>query len=211
VLADHPGVKGAVVIADKDRWDNARLIAYFAPRSHCSPTIGSLRDFLKAKLPDYMVPSMFVALTEFPLTGTGKVDRRALPEPGNSRPPIDTPYVAPRTPMEQQVGQIWSETLSLDQVGIHDNFFDLGGHSLAATRVVSQVIKHFQVDLPLGALFEAPTVAEMAVVIAGHQEKKLGAEELNRILTELEGLSDEEAESQLASESTPHRKGDRDA
>jgi acyl carrier protein len=96
----------------------------------------------------------------------------------------------------------------LNEIGIHDNFFDLGGHSLAATRVVSQVLKTFQVELPLQSLFQSPTVAEMAVVIMEHQGKKLEEKELNRILTELESLSVEEAESQLAGESTPHRTGD---
>jgi acyl carrier protein len=103
------------------------------------------------------------------------------------------------------LAQIWAQTLSLDQVGVQDNFFDLGGHSLAATRIVSQVIKHFQVDLPLKSLFESPTVAEMAIVITEHQEKKLGTEELHRILTELESLSDEEAQRLVANRSTAGR------
>jgi acyl-coenzyme A synthetase/AMP-(fatty) acid ligase/acyl carrier protein len=208
VLADHPGIREAVVIADIDRWDNARLVAYLVPRSRASPTISSLRDFLKEKLPDYMIPSMFVALTEFPLTATGKVDRRALPESGNSRPAMDTPCVAPRTPIEQQVEQIWAETLSLDRVGIHDNFFDLGGHSLAATRVVFQVLNRFQLEMPLESLFVAPTVAEMSAVIEAHQGKKVGEANLERMVAELELLSEDEARRLIAEESGKPSRGD---
>jgi acyl carrier protein len=101
--------------------------------------------------------------------------------------------VAPQTPIESRLAQIWAEVLSLDQVGIHDNFFDLGGHSLAATRVVSQVIKHFQVQLPLKSLFESPTIAEMARVITEHQAKKLNEQELENLLADLESMSEEQA------------------
>ena len=98
--------------------------------------------------------------------------------------------------------------LSIDQVGVNDDFLDLGGHSLAATRVFSQVLKQFQIEVPLQLLFQSPTVAEMAAVITERQAKKLGEWDLNRILSELESLSDKEAESQLARESTPNRMGD---
>jgi len=147
-----------------------------------------------------MVPSRFVVLDALPLTPTGKVNRRDLPDPGNSRPELDIPFVAPRTPVEQELSQIWAKILSLEQVGIHDSFIDLGGHSLAATQVVSQVIKTFQVELPLRSLFDAPTVAEMAVVIAQNQANKAGQEELSPILTELEALSTEEARCLLEQE-----------
>lgn len=147
-----------------------------------------------------MVPSIFVALDELPLTGTGKVNRRALPDPGKSRPNLATPWVAPTTEVEGKLAAIWENVLSLDRVGVNDNFFDLGGHSLAATRVVSQVIKQFQLELPLLSLFQSPTVAEMAAVIIEHRGKLLGEEELERLLSEVELMSDEEARQFVAKE-----------
>jgi acyl carrier protein len=140
-----------------------------------------------------MLPSAFVRLDKIPLTPSGKVDRRALPDPGQSRLQLDTPYVAPRTPIEEQLAKTWADILSLDHVGVDDNFFDLGGHSLAATRVVSQLIKQFQIEVTLRSLFESPTVSQMATVIVEHQGKKLDENELNRILADLESLSEAEA------------------
>jgi acyl carrier protein len=147
-----------------------------------------------------MIPSGFVFLNVLPLSANGKVDRRALPDPGNSRPELDTLYVAPRTSVEEELARIWVEVLGIDQVGIHDNFFDLGGHSLAATRVVSRVVKAFQLKLPLKALFESPTIADMALVISQNQTKKAGQEELEHMLEEVEALSEEEAQRLVSSE-----------
>ena len=109
-----------------------------------------------------MVPSAFVFLDKLPLTPNGKVDRKALAAPDQSRPELEESYVTPRTPVEEVVASIWSEVLNLENVGIHDNFFDLGGHSLLATRVVSRIIVIFQIELPLRALFEMPTVASLS-------------------------------------------------
>jgi acyl carrier protein len=136
-------------------------------------------------------------LDAIPLTANGKVDRHALPDPERSRPDLDAPFVAPRTPVEKALATIWTVVLSLDEVGIYDDFFDLGGHSLAAARVVAQVIKQFQLDIPLQSLFESPTVAEMATVIVENQAKRLGEQELNAILSQLESLSDEDAKGVL--------------
>jgi len=116
-----------------------------------------------------MVPSAFVLLGTLPLLPNGKLARQRLPDTDNSRPNLDTPFVVPETAVEQTLAKIWAEVLNVDQVGIHDNFFDLGGHSLAATRIISQVIKHFQVELPLRLLFQFPTVADMATVIAEYR------------------------------------------
>ena len=126
-----------------------------------------------------------------------KVDRRALPAPGTERPDLDTPFVGPKTHVENELIQIWTEILPLDQIGIHDNFFDLGGHSLAAMRVVSRVSKKFQLEVPLQSLFQSPTVAQMAAVIMQNQLKKLGDEDLANILVDLESLSDEQATQSL--------------
>jgi acyl carrier protein len=124
----------------------------------------------------------------------GKVDRRALPAPSTARPELDTPFIAPRTPLEVELAAIWAEVLSLDEVGVHDNFLELGGDSLTASQVISRVIKRLHLDLPVQALFQTPTVAEMAVLIAESQAKQLDEQDLNRILAELDSLSDKEAE-----------------
>ncbi len=197
-LRDHASIKDVVVVARPNELADARLVAYFTSSAEPTATISELRRFLKAKLPDYMIPSAFLMVDAIPLMAGGKVDRRALPDPPNTRPNLDNPLVAPRTPAEEQLAQIWSEVLSLDQVGIHDNFFDLGGHSLAATRVVSQIIRNFQLEIPLRSLFEAPTIAQMAAVIKEHQAKKLEQNDLDRILTELEALSEEDAQRVLS-------------
>ncbi|MGH7835487.1 MAG: non-ribosomal peptide synthetase, partial [Candidatus Binatia bacterium] len=194
-LLAHPGVKNAIVVSRPNESGEAQLVAYFTSREQAArqsePNISELRSLLKQKLPDYMIPPVFVHLPALPLTPNGKVDRSGLPRPGNSRPELDNMFAAPRTPVETQLARIWAEVLSLDRVGIHDNFFDLGGHSLAATRVVSRVIRTFQLELPVQALFGAPTVAEMAKVITEH--KTLGEKELARILADLESFSEEQA------------------
>jgi acyl carrier protein len=191
------------VTTRKDQSGDAQLTAYFVPSSRLAPTVSSLRNLLRGTLPDYMIPSAFVKLDAIPLTvtGSGKVDRRALPEPGNKRPNVDTPYVPSRTPVEEEVAKIWAEVLVLNSVGVHDNFLELGGHSLAATRVVSQAIKTFQVEIPLRSLFEAPTVAEMAAVIVERRARKLRQADLDRLLTELESLSDNAAQRLLDNQS----------
>jgi amino acid adenylation domain-containing protein len=198
VLAGHPQLKHVVVIGQNTQAGNTQIVAYVVPQSDPGPAVPSLRAFLKHKLPDYMIPSTFVFLDALPLMNTGKVDRRALPDTGNRRPELDTFHVPPRTSIEKALSQIWAVTLGIDAVGIHDNFFDLGGHSLAATRVISQVIQTFQLELPLKALFDSPTVAEMAVVITQRGEKKASPKDIERILAEVEAISEEEAERGLA-------------
>ena len=202
-LVSHPSVREVVVTTRKDQSGDEQLVAYFVPSSGLATTVSSLRNLLRGTLPDYMIPSAFVELDTIPLTvtGSGKVDRRALPEPGNKRPDIDTPYVTSRTPVEEEVAKIWAEVLALNSVGVHDNFLELGGHSLAATRVVSQVLKTFRVEIPLTSLFEAPTVAEMAAVIIESQARKLKQADLDRLLTELESLSDNAAQRLLDNQS----------
>jgi len=174
-----------------------RLVAYIIPAGPRAPTVSELRRLLANKLPDYMVPSAFVMVDRMPLTATGKVDRRALPPPDDTRPALDSPFVAPRTPVEERLAGIWAEVLGLDRVGVHDNFLELGGDSLLATRVISRVLPQFQVKLPLRDLLEASTVAEMGEVIVQNHADKVDKQTLQRILVELEGLSEEEARSLL--------------
>jgi len=166
VLGQHPAVREAVALAVDDAPGDKRLVAYVvaAPRvaPQSSPLAHELRRFLKEKLPEYMVPAVFVLLDALPLTSTGKIDRRALPAPERTRPELDRAFAAPRTPTEELTAEIWAQLLGVERVGIHDNFFDLGGHSLLATQVVSRVRDAFQVEIPLRRLFEEPTVASLA-------------------------------------------------
>jgi len=201
LLLEHPQVKHAAILACEREPGEKYLAGYIVPRQHAALTVTELNEFLRRKLPGYMIPSVFMFVESLPLTN-GKLDRASLPTPPDkSRPVLDTPFVIPRTLTEIQVAQIWAHILSLDQVGIHDNFFDLGGHSLAATRVVSQVIKKFQLEIPLQSLFQSPTIAEMAEVITQSQAKKLDEADLNHILAELESLTDEEAQRLLSDQS----------
>ncbi|HTN71611.1 MAG TPA: non-ribosomal peptide synthetase [Methylomirabilota bacterium] len=193
-LADYPGITETAVIATDDPLGNKKLVAYFVANTASLPTVTSLRNFLEDKLPDYMIPSLFVNLEKIPLTATGKIDRRSLLRPEPNRPDLERPYRRASTEVEKSLVQIWQEVLDVRPVGVHDNFFDLGGHSLAATRIVSQVIKQFQLEIPLQSLLQSPTVAEMAVVFTEYQGKKLGEKELDSILAELESLTEEEAQ-----------------
>ena len=133
-----------------------------------------LRTFLKRQLPDYMVPSAFVFLDSLPLTPNGKLDRKALLAPDQIRPELQESFVAPRTPIEEIIAEVWAEVLKLGKVGIHDNFFDLGGHSLLATQIISRVRDAFQMDIPLRTLFEKPTVAGLAERFEEIHQKKQG-------------------------------------
>ena len=158
--------------------------------------MSGLRGFLQRKLPDYMIPSMFVLLESLPLTPNGKIDREALPLTD-----LETAFVAPRTPVEQILVTIWCEILKLERVGIHDNFFELGGHSLLATRVVSRARNAFEMELPLRCLFENPTVGELAEAIMQSLADNAEPNRTADILTRIESLSDEEAECLLARQS----------
>ena len=187
-LRQHPAVRESVVTAREESSGEMRLVAYVVPKiedrglkiedsasdapdplsSILYPLSSDLRGFLRTRLPDYMVPAAFVLLEALPRTPNGKIDRRALPAP-ERRTGQEAAFVAPRTPAEELLARIWCDVLGLKEVGVHDNFFDLGGHSLLATQVVSRARDLFQVELPLRALFEAPTVAGLAERIAGAQ------------------------------------------
>ena len=197
-LLDVDTIKEAVVVARKDDSGDQRLVAYVVPHKRPGPTVNSLRHALRGTLPEYMIPSAFVLLDVLPLTANRKVDRRALPAPTPARPELDTPFVTARTPIEETLAVIWAEVLSLDQVGIHDNFFDLGGHSLLATQVISQVREAFHIEFPLRALFEKPTIDELAKVIIELEAQKIEAEELGHILADIQSLSDEEVQERVA-------------
>ena len=198
VLLRHDGVSEALVVCQPDHFGEPRLVAYWVPHKLSSPTASQLRRWLQKELPNYMIPREFVMLQSLPVTPTGKVDRRALPDPGRSRPELEAPYTAPKTDIEARLGEIWAEVLSLDKVGVHDNFFELGGHSLAAMRVISQVIRAFRLNLSLKALFESPTVALMAELIERDQERVANTQDIENLLTELETMAEKDAQQLLA-------------
>jgi acyl carrier protein len=137
-----------------------------------------------------MVPAAFVLLPAFPLTPNGKVDRGALGAVALDRPGTDADYEAPRTPVEERLARIWTDLLGLDRLGIHDNFFDLGGHSLLAVRLVSRIRATFRVDLPLRALFEAPTIGGLALAVVQSLAGNLEQAGLGGILDELDTTPD---------------------
>ncbi|MEM7356430.1 MAG: non-ribosomal peptide synthetase, partial [Acidobacteriota bacterium] len=188
-LTELPEIRRAVVVASDDpaATGEKRLVAFVvAAEDAGSGLAGQLRGALQASLPAALIPSLFVPLSELPLNASGKVDRAALtrrPLPENDeRGAFDEAYVEPRSETEEILAEIYGELLSVERVGAYDNFFDLGGHSLLATRLAARVRDTFEIDMPLRDLFEAPTVARLAIVVEEH------------IIAELEELSEEEAE-----------------
>jgi amino acid adenylation domain-containing protein len=191
-LARHSSVQEVAVLAREDVPGDKRLVAYVVATACASPTAHDLRAFLKERLPEYMVPSAFVFLEKLPVTPNGKIDRKALPEPEERRPELEEGYVAPRNPVEELLAKIWAEVLKLEKIGIHDNFFSLGGHSLKVTQVISRVREALQLNLSVRVLFEAPTVAELASRIEHSTSEAGELEELARNMAEVEALSEEE-------------------
>ncbi|MFL6284240.1 MAG: amino acid adenylation domain-containing protein, partial [Pyrinomonadaceae bacterium] len=172
-LSSHAAVRGCAVLVREDEPGDKRVVAYVVAaesvETHAESgavTVTGLREYLKGRLPEYMVPSAFVMLDELPLTLNGKVDRKALPAPDSSSVSSADTYVAPRDAVEEALCEVWAEVLRLERVGVRDNFFDLGGHSLLATQVVSRVRQLTQVELPLRVFFESPTVEALARYVA---------------------------------------------
>jgi acyl carrier protein len=140
-----------------------------------------------------MVPSAFVVLERLPLTRNGKVDRNALPPPARDTESLDHAFFGPRNAVEKVIADVWSEVLGISQIGRHDNFFDLGGHSLKAVQIVSRLRKVFQSEIPLHFLFEFPTIATLATEISG-SEDKLTTHSIDVLLSEIESMSDDETQ-----------------
>jgi amino acid adenylation domain-containing protein len=181
-----PGVTESLVVAREDTPGNKRLVAYIIPAPDAALSADTLREALAARLPDYMVPVAFVRLDAFPLTTNGKIDRRALPLPDADNTTWEADYIAPRTPTEEGVAAIVAALVGMERVGVDEDFFLLGGHSLLGTQVIARIRDTFGIDLPLRAIFEAPTVAELAAEID------------DRLLASLAGLSDADLAALLA-------------
>ncbi|RJQ80372.1 amino acid adenylation domain-containing protein [Pseudonocardiaceae bacterium YIM PH 21723] len=184
VLAEHPRVHAAAVIAHEIRPGDHVLVGYAVLSGQADPA--ELREFLAARMPAHMVPSHLMLLDELPVTGNGKVDRRALPAPDLSAAGLRPAYQAPRDEVEQRITEIWHELLGAERIGRQDNFFDLGGHSLLATRACLMLAGSFGIELGLRQLFAAPTVAALAEVVRDAVEQAVA------------GLSDAEIEALLA-------------
>ncbi|NET72739.1 MAG: amino acid adenylation domain-containing protein [Sphaerospermopsis sp. SIO1G2] len=165
-LNQHPDVQQAVVIVREDIPGDKRLVAYVVADPNSAVTISTLKSFIAQKLPTYMLPGAWMIVDSLPLTPNGKVDRRSLPVPNRTRPDLEVSYVAPGNEIEEKLAAIWTELLGLDAVGINDNFFGLGGHSLIVTQMLSRVRQDFSVHISFHQVFANPTIAAVAQLIA---------------------------------------------
>jgi amino acid adenylation domain-containing protein len=209
-LRRHPEVRDAVVALKEESPGQKRLVAYVLAGAETSPNTATLQEYLKSKLPDYMVPNAFVLLDKFPLTPNGKVDRKVLSARALGTAGPDRSFTPPHTITEETLAQIWRELLQIPRVGIHDNFFELGGHSLLAMQFLARVRAAFEAEMRLRHVFEAPTIAELAVVLDKTPDqsrtknsisippvRRISAERARELLGRLDQLSDAEVESLL--------------
>ncbi|GAC1687379.1 MAG: hypothetical protein NVS9B5_25890 [Terriglobales bacterium] len=203
VLKQHPAVQRSAIISYEDKTGERRLAAYVVPTGALKEE--QAREFLLQQLPEYMIPSAFILVDALPLTANGKIDVRALPSPEEAQSKRKRNYIAPQNPEQEKLLAIWTEVLKINQISIDDNFFELGGHSLLATQIISRIRNEFRVQLPLHSFLETPTIANLAEKISQCPVAESEQEEMTRLLQELEGISDEEAERILAAE---YKKGD---
>jgi acyl carrier protein len=195
-LLTHPGVERALVVPRTDSGE-VQLVGYVVPATaEAVPSETELREHVRGRVPEYMIPGAWVTLAALPLTPNGKVDRQRLPAPERANP---LRYVAPRTPTEESLAQVWAEVLKLEQVGVEEDFFELGGHSLLATQVITRVRDVFKLPIELRALFEAPTISEFAAKVVDLQ-REIESERLDKMTTlrtNVQQMSDEEVEREL--------------
>nr|WP_081504208.1 phosphopantetheine-binding protein [Sphingomonas sp. PAMC 26621] len=188
-LSEHPDVAEAVV-QPRGSGSELHLVGYVRPRAGAAVDTNGLRAFLARNLPGHMIPTQFVCLDTFPLGATGKVDRRRLPDPGAVRPDLDRAFRAPANEIEAVLQGIWGQVLKLPDIGVEDDFFELGGHSLTAMQVITRVREAFDLDVPVRALFEHPTIAQMAVAVVEQQLAALSDEEADALLHAFDALED---------------------
>jgi acyl-coenzyme A synthetase/AMP-(fatty) acid ligase len=188
-IGQYPAVREVVVLAREDVPGDKRLVADVMWSKAESTDPQALRDYLKDRLPDYMIPAVFMTIESFPQTSNGKVNRKALPAPDGRRGALKGDYAAPRSKMEQSIAAIWREVLKVDRVGLHDNFFDIGGHSLLMAQVHSQLRELFKRDMPLIKMFEHPTISSLALFLSREQnEQNTFKQSYDRALKQREGL-----------------------
>ena len=197
-LKTHPAIQRVAIVPFADESGEKRIAAYLVTSK--LPATEELRAFLLQKLPEYMVPSAFIRLDALPLTLNGKLDVRALPSPAAAQAKVEREFKEPATPEEEKMAAIWKEVLRIERVSTTDSFFDLGGHSLLATQIISRIRNTFRVQLPLPSFLETPTIAEVAAKIRHCPRLESEEEEMARLLAEIEGLSEQEAQDLLAAE-----------
>jgi surfactin family lipopeptide synthetase C len=181
-----------VVASHAQSADERHLVAYLVPTGEDRPEAGVLRHYLKTRLPEYMLPSAIVWLAAFPRTPNGKLDRAALPLPGSARPDLEQALISPRTPIEVVVAGIWADILGLERIGVSDNFFDLGGHSLSATQVVNRIRDVFRAELPLRSIFDSPTVAGLADALVANESRPGRTDRIAQMIKEVQKMSADE-------------------
>jgi natural product biosynthesis luciferase-like monooxygenase protein len=189
VLAAHPDVKEAVVVAREDEPGDKRLVAYFVANRRASPSQSSLKGFLRNSLPEYMLPAAFEMLDSLPLTPNGKVDRKALPRPNGAPASLIAARVVPRNKIERTIAEVWKEVLKVERVGINDNFFDIGGNSLLMAQAHSRLQEAFKKTLPLIKMLEHPTISSLARYVGDSKNEMLFVEDdRDRALKQRDGL-----------------------
>ncbi|HVF90034.1 MAG TPA: amino acid adenylation domain-containing protein [Blastocatellia bacterium] len=183
VIREQEWVKEAIVIAREDLPGDTRLVAYVVPAGAQARSVRDMRAHLKKRLPDYMVPSAFVLLDAMPLNPSGKVDRRSLPPPDLEIRERGGDFVSPRNGLEREIASVWARVFGTERVGVHDDFFDLGGHSLIAARIITRLREAFKIELPLRAIFERPTVAGLAesILAAMASSENLSIQPIERV------------------------------
>jgi amino acid adenylation domain-containing protein len=191
-LLDIAGIKQAAVAARDETDDNARLVAYVVPDEGQPLTVSGLRTALGKKLPSYMMPAAFVFMRRLPLTASGKIDRRALPAPQRGRDELEIPFIAPQSALEKVLAQLWREILQREEVGIDDDFAELGGDSLLATQIVGRVNDLFALLRPVKTLFETPTVAALAAFVSAQESLPGEAERISVAVLKVAKMSSEE-------------------
>ena len=197
VLLAHPAIKETVVAVHENGTADKRLAAYATLKPGQFANATQMRNHLRERLPEYMLPTWFVLLNSLPLTSTGKIDRRALPAPTNENLGPEQEYFAPRTPTEEIVGAIFAELLQRNRMGILDNFFESGGHSLLAVQLASRLRETFQVEVSLRRIFENPTVAGVAAALLEKEDERLRVERTAELMAKLAAISDDQAETML--------------
>jgi acyl carrier protein len=185
VLGNHPGITESVVVVQQDKQGEKRLVAYIVGEN--KPASGELRGYLRERLPEYMVPQTFVPLAALPLTPNGKIDRRSLPDP-KSFAEQTTNYVAPRNEVEAVITNIWQNVLGVERVGIHDNFFDLGGHSMLAIHIHRKINAALQCKLSVIDMFQYPTVDSLATFLTQKNEQANYGQVHDRVKKQLDAI-----------------------
>ena len=196
-LERHPVISQAAVELREDSRDEKFLVAYGVVKSGHTFSFAEMRGFLKDQLPEHMIPTNLLILDFMPLTPNGKIDRKSLPKPERYGGKATANFDPPRTPIEQVLAGVWGEVLGVDQVGIHDNFFEIGGHSILAIQVTSRLRDIFQSEFPLRSFLEAPTIAEFAGTMTRNAQEAARVQRIAELALSIAGYSDEEAQVML--------------